>query len=326
MYVDVHAHLIHQQFTGEEDEIARRAREAGVEHVIVNGLEPESNRQVLELCARHDNLLPALGIYPVDAIATEIAAQGWEHPFPPPAPFDAEAEVAFIESVAPGLVAIGEIGLDQHWVKNHPKRQEQIFRGLIEVALKHDKPIIIHSRKAEARTLEILQEMEVKRADFHCYGGKLKLALRIAEAGYYFSIPPVVERAESLFQYLQQVNAAISPPIAAAFIVGVFWPRANGRGAMCALVGGLLAGLVLMVVEPFPFLITAAITFGISITLLVAGSLSAPAPSPEQVEGLTWSRVERALSQQPPAHQRLIFRLSAASTCVTMACLWTYFA
>jgi len=203
MYVDVHAHLIHQQFTGEEDEIARRAREAGVEHVIVNGLEPESNRRVLELCARHDNLLPALGIYPVDAIATEIAAQGWEHPFPPPAPFDAEAEVAFIESVAPGLVAIGEIGLDQHWVKNHPKRQEQIFRGLIEVALKHDKPIIIHSRKAEARTLEILQEMEVKRADFHCYGGKLKLALRIAEAGYYFSIPPVVERAES-FQRLAQ--------------------------------------------------------------------------------------------------------------------------
>ena len=136
----------------------------------------------------------------------------------------------------------------------------------------------------------------------------------------------VVERAESLFQYLQQVNAAISPPIAAAFIVGVFWPRANSRGAMFALVGGLLTGLVLMVLEPFPFLITAAITFGSSIMLLVAGSLSAPAPLAEQVEGLTWSRVERALSQQPPHYQRLIFRLSTASACVTMACLWTHFA
>ncbi|MCA9602713.1 MAG: sodium/solute symporter, partial [Myxococcales bacterium] len=50
----------------------------------------------------------------------------------------------------------------------------------------------------------------------------------------------VVARFESIFQYLQQVQAAISPPIAAAFLFGVFWRRANYRGVMMALVGGLL--------------------------------------------------------------------------------------
>ena len=78
MYVDVHAHLIHPKFQGEEDAVAQRAVDAGLEYVIVNGLEPKSNRAVLELCERHAHLLPACGIYPVDAIAQEIADQGWE--------------------------------------------------------------------------------------------------------------------------------------------------------------------------------------------------------------------------------------------------------
>ena len=203
MYVDVHAHLIHPKFTGEEDAVAQRARDAGVRFVIVNGLEPRSNRAVLELCERHDHLLPALGIYPLDSIATEIASGTWPHDFPPPTPFNVEDEIEFIDSVAPKLVAVGEIGLDQHWVKDHASRQEFIFRQLVAVAQKHDKPIIIHTRKAEARAFEILQEMNVTRANFHCYGGKLKLAKRIADAGYYLSIPPVVERAES-FQRLAQ--------------------------------------------------------------------------------------------------------------------------
>jgi len=201
MYVDVHTHLIHPQFEGEADAVALRAKAAGLTRVIVNGLEPVSNRAVLDLCRRHDHLHPALGIYPVDAIAAVIPGEEWSYDFPSPEPFDVDAEIDFIDSCASGLIAIGEIGLDQYWIKSQAKEQERVFRRLISVAQKHDLPIIIHSRKAEARCFEILLEMGVEKADFHCYGGKLKLARRIAAAGYYFSIPPVVERADS-FQRL----------------------------------------------------------------------------------------------------------------------------
>ena len=201
MYVDVHTHLIHPEFQGEEDATAQRALDAGLECVIVNGLEPRSNREVLSLCARHPHLYPALGIYPVDAIANEIAQEGWDHDWPPPAPFDVDKEIAFIAAQAPSLIAIGEIGLDQYWVRDQAIPQERVFRKLVQVALDHDRPIIIHTRRAEARAFEIIQEMGVERCNFHCYGGKLKLAQRIAAAGYYLSIPPVVERAES-FQRL----------------------------------------------------------------------------------------------------------------------------
>ncbi len=203
MYVDVHTHLFHRRFAGEEDAVARRAADAAVEYVIVNGLEPRSNRAVLALCARHQHLLPALGIYPVDAVAARIDRAGWGYDWPPPAPFDVDAEIDFIDSVAGRLVAIGECGLDQHWVKDQAAEQERVLRRLCEVAMRHDLPLILHTRKAEARTFEILVEMGVDKADFHCFGGKLKLAKRIAEAGYYLSIPPVVVRSQA-FQRLSQ--------------------------------------------------------------------------------------------------------------------------
>ena len=122
-FVDVHAHLIHPQFEGEEREAAERAQQAGLRAVIVNGLEPSSNRRVLELCEEYEHLYPALGIYPVDAIAHRIDPDTWPYDWAPPAPFDVDEEIAFIDSVAPRLIAIGECGLERYWVKEHDVEQ-----------------------------------------------------------------------------------------------------------------------------------------------------------------------------------------------------------
>lgn len=204
MYVDVHAHIVHPHFAGEEDAVAQRAAAAGLGVVVVNGLEPRSNRAVLELCARHANLRAALGIYPVDAGAAAIDRAAWKHDFPPPEPFDIDAEIAFIDAHADEIVAIGECGLDAYWAAEALPLQEEVLRKLCAVARRRDLPMILHTRKAEQRCFEILQEEGIERADFHCFGGKAKLGRKIAEAGYYLSIPPVVERAES-FQALARI-------------------------------------------------------------------------------------------------------------------------
>jgi TatD DNase family protein len=198
-YVDVHAHLIHPAFADDADETARRAAAAGVSTVIVNGLEPVSNRAILALCERHANLAPALGIYPLDAVSGLIDHASWTHPFAPPTRFDADAEVDFIASVADRLIAIGECGLDAYWVTDAHllAEQERVLNRLIDVALAADRPLILHTRKAEQRCFDLLVARGVTRADFHCFGGKLKLAQQIAEAGYHLSIPPAVARAES---------------------------------------------------------------------------------------------------------------------------------
>jgi TatD DNase family protein len=209
-YVDVHCHIIHEQFAGEEDDVAQRARDKGLEFCVVNGLEPKSNRAVLELCARHPNsLLPALGIYPLDAACNVISADVWPHPFPPPDKFDVDAEVEWIDQMcAEGkVVAVGECGLDAYYCTDPAQlaEQERVLRRLIVVAKKHDLPLILHTRKAELRTFEILQEMEVTKADFHCFCGKAKLGKRIAEAGYYLSIPSAVNRSEQFKKLVKEV-------------------------------------------------------------------------------------------------------------------------
>lgn len=117
-YVDVHAHLICSKFEGREDAIALDCIAKQMDHVIVNGLEPVSNRKILEFSARFSPyMLPALGIYPLDAACQVIVTQedvdrlrdqgvqdlpvvNWSHDFPPPAKFDVDAEIAFIEQCA----------------------------------------------------------------------------------------------------------------------------------------------------------------------------------------------------------------------------------
>ena len=185
--------------------MAVRAEQAGLECVIVNGLDPSSNRAVLALCSRHKHLYPALGIYPVNAIAGLIDRSTWNHNIEPPTPFNVDTEIEFIDSVAGKLIAIGECGLDQHWVRDQAAEQERVFRRFCELSLTHDLPLIVHTRRAEERALAILVEMGIRRADFHCFGGKLKLARRIAESGFYLSIPTAIVRSETFQRIAQEV-------------------------------------------------------------------------------------------------------------------------
>ncbi len=189
MYVDVHTHLTHEKFAGDVPAVIARAVAAGLGAIIVNGLEPQSNREILRLAAANPVVKPALGIYPVDAVNDQL---------PPDFPlsvarFDVDAEIAFIRAraLAGELIAIGECGLDGHWLAPATfPRQEQVFEALIGVALEADLPLIIHTRKLEERCIELLKAHGVKRVDFHCFGGKVKAAQACAEReGWWFSIP-----------------------------------------------------------------------------------------------------------------------------------------
>lgn len=101
------------------------------------------------------------------------------------------------------IIALGECGLDKHYLKDDTTfaEQERVLRKLMKIAKKYDLPIILHTRKAEERVLELLIEEGVVKADFHCFCGKAALGVRIAENGYYLSIPSCVEN-NSQFQTL----------------------------------------------------------------------------------------------------------------------------
>lgn len=200
---DVHAHLTDPRLARDESAILARADAAGVTTIIANGLNPADNARVLALAARAPSVKPALGFYPVDTVLPDMRAAGVDYPREGDE-CSAERGTAWLREHAGAAFAIGEIGLDGHWVPEvlWPK-QEEVFRALVQIALDAGKPVIIHTRRREQRAFEILVELGATRVNWHCFGGKVKLARRIAEHGHYLSIPANARRSESFTRMLQ---------------------------------------------------------------------------------------------------------------------------
>lgn len=200
---DVHAHLTNDRLMAQLPDVLARARAAGVTTIVSNGLNPADNQAVADLAAAESIVRPAFGYYPVDAVLRDMRADGVEYP-DQREDWDPNDAIAWVERNVGSAFAVGEIGLDGYWVpEKYWPAQEAVFRRLVQIALDADKPIIIHTRKREARTLEILQEMGAKRVDWHCFGGRVNLARRIADAGHYLSIPANVRRSEAFTRMLE---------------------------------------------------------------------------------------------------------------------------
>ncbi len=169
-------------------------------------------------------------------------------------------------------------------------------------------------------------------------------------------IPFMKYISDQLYVYLQSVQAYVSPPIAAVFLIGVFWRRANGWGAFAALIGGFVLGAARFILElafvgeeldggvlgwfvRMNFLHFASFMFVVCIVILVLVSLLTPAPSRRKVAGLTWATIKeeidtgdislRSVLQAHPAPEtprwHRLNSIFAGVLIVTMLSLWIYF-
>ncbi len=203
-WFDVHAHLTDPRLAADEAGVLARAAAAGVTTIISNGLNPADNTAVLALAARSSIVRPALGLYPVDAVLPELLALGVDHPRDAE-PLPADDAIGWLRDHVEQAFAVGEIGLDHHWVPQSLwALQAERFERLVRLAIDADKPIIIHSRRAERDTLDRLVALRAPRVNWHCFGGKVKLARQIAEVpGHYLSIPANARRSESFTRMIQ---------------------------------------------------------------------------------------------------------------------------
>jgi TatD DNase family protein len=200
---DVHAHLTHPELLADIDAVVARAAAAGLTSIVSNGLNPGDNEAVLALARRFPIVRPALGLYPVDAVLADMHAAGETYPGQREVWPTGEA-IAWLREHVDQAFAVGEIGLDGYWVKEpFWPAQDEAFRELVRLAMDAGKAIIIHTRKRERRTLELLDELGATRVNWHCFGGRLTLAREIAARGHYLSIPANVRRSESFTRMLE---------------------------------------------------------------------------------------------------------------------------
>jgi SSS family solute:Na+ symporter len=148
---------------------------------------------------------------------------------------------------------------------------------------------------------------------------------------------PVMRQLGQIYVYLQSVQAYIAPPIAAVFLLGIFFRRLNARGAMASLLTGLVLGMSRLVLEVFKehlsgfvyryaainFLHFAAFLFVVCSVILVVVSLRSPAPSDQKLADLTYGTTT-GKSDSDPAWRRLDVVLSILLAGI-VGIVWLYF-
>jgi len=188
---DVHCHL--DYFKEERiKEVIINSEKAGVKSIITNGTTPESNRTCIELAKKYSIVKSALGLHPefIDKFDDKTI----------------EEEVNFVRAHKSEIVAIGEIGLDYHWVKEEAllKRQKALFKTQINLAKELSLPIIVHTRDAESDAVEMILSSGIKKVIMHCFSGNKNLINACFEKRFMFSIPTNIVRSRH-FQMMAEM-------------------------------------------------------------------------------------------------------------------------
>ena len=189
MLIDVHSHLDHPLIKDRLDEAIKNAKKSGLKHIITNGIDPNTNRICLELSKKYDIVECGMGIYPRSSLKRE-AEEGYSNV---KLDFDIDEEIEFIRNQKKNIIAVSEVGLD--FVDGENKQQIEDFEKMIKIAEELKKPIVVHSRKAEQKCVEILESSNLKKIIMHCFCGNKSLVKRIKDNGWFFSIPATIVRA-----------------------------------------------------------------------------------------------------------------------------------
>ncbi len=189
MIIDTHCHIYYNECKNAE-QILQKCKENNI-IVILNGIDKESNKQVIELSKKYDNVYAAIGYdhSVVDKIGKE--------------------ELLLLENQIKenNVVAIGEIGLDYHWIKNNKEKQKELFIAQLNLAEKYNLPVIVHSRDAVQDVYDILKKKKLK-GSIHCYSGSKEMAKEFVKLGFYIGIdgPITFKNNKNQREIVKEIN------------------------------------------------------------------------------------------------------------------------
>lgn len=175
MYIDSHVHLDDSRFDLDRDNLIRTLKDNKVELVINIGADEDSSERSVELADRYENIYAVVGVHPHSAKDLEGR--------------DLSSIIKMLENDK--VVAIGEIGLDYYYDNSPRDFQKKWFKEQINLALRLNKPVVIHSRDADKDTFDIIKsgvEEGGLTGVMHCYSGSVELAKEYLKLGFYISL------------------------------------------------------------------------------------------------------------------------------------------
>jgi TatD DNase family protein len=182
--VDTHAHLVAEEFDADRDDVVARANTAGVESIIAIGTTATSSARCIDLATRHACVFAAVGMQP--NYVHEAAPADWD-------------EVVRLAK-EPGVVALGETGLDRYWDYAPFDLQQDYFDRHLRLSQLTGLPFVVHMRDCEADILTMVREAAARgplRGVMHSFTGTTETAAECVALGLYISFAGMVTYKKS---------------------------------------------------------------------------------------------------------------------------------
>ena len=176
--IDSHCHLDHEPLLSDLDNVIQRSKDIGIKKILTISTSIESFLRVKKIIDKDDMIYGTIGIHPHESDKNEINAE------------------FIINNLRENkkIIGIGETGLDFFYDNSDREKQIKSFKIHIEAALKSNIPLIIHSRNAEEKTFEILNEHKDDNLKIlmHCFTGSKKFADKLLNLNSYFSARGII--------------------------------------------------------------------------------------------------------------------------------------
>ena len=185
--IDSHAHII-SEFYNNIDEIVKTIKDKGIIDVINCGDGINTSKEVIEINKKYDILKPAVGIHPEN--------------------ISDNSNIDELEELIKSnkIYAVGEIGLDYYWNKENKDDQKDLFIKQLDLAIKYDLPVIIHTRDSIQDCYDILK-VRNNRGVIHCFTGSIEMAKLFIKKGYKLGIGGVLTfKNSNLYKVIESID------------------------------------------------------------------------------------------------------------------------
>lgn len=175
MFIDSHAHLDSLE---DLTDVLERSREARIEKIVAISSNLDSSVKTAEIARGEEMIYAAVGVHPhnADTASSDVFKE--------------------IENLInePKVVALGETGLDYHYMNSDKESQINSLNAHIELGKKHELPIVIHVREADDDLIAILREQDIspRTGVIHCFTGNYETAKKYLDLGFYISFSGIV--------------------------------------------------------------------------------------------------------------------------------------
>lgn len=179
MYIDTHAHLYLEQFTEDFSEVIKRSEAAQVSKIFLPNIDSSTIAGMNKICKEYPEVLyPLIGLHPCSVKEN----------------FRDEIDLMNSELENGKYYGIGETGIDLYWDTTFKAQQIEAFEIQIDWAKKYNLPIIIHSREALDKTIELISKNQdgTLTGVFHCFNGNIEQCRKIQEIGFYMGLGGVI--------------------------------------------------------------------------------------------------------------------------------------